>query len=222
MGTFERALEKLKSYENNSDIKTDVDAKSNRKYKKAKEHEDSDYSYKLSAAKRKANECRTPIISSDNSDESGEETVLPPLPNPPYRLPRKFSDPRLTAVSSRLSMSSSDNENSHSRSSGVERFYLHTSLKTKAETMLGKRFSLQSEENEQLISLSLSTNEQSLRLSTIKKKAETQHFKRNIFADNSPHLNAETSSFMYHDKQTELPSKRSTEIDFGGDFDISN
>ena len=221
LGTFERALKKLKSYENNSDINTDVDAKTNRKYKKAKKHEDSDYYYKLSATKRKAYECRTPIPS-DNSDESGEETVLPPLPSPPYRLLRKLADPCLTPVSSRLSKSSSDNENSLSRSSGAKRFYSNTSSKTKVETMLTKRFSLQSEENEQLISLSPSTNGQSLRQSTIKKKAETQRFKRKMFADNSPQLNAGTSLFMNQNKQTELPSERSAEIDSGGDFDISN
>ena len=50
-----------------------------------------------------------------------------------------------------LERSESENslsDNSLSRSSGAKRFYSNTSSKTKAETMLTKRFLLQSEENE--------------------------------------------------------------------------
>lgn len=85
-------MDKLKSYENDSEISTDPDAKSNRKFKKLKTHSESDFEYKQILKKKELkSKSLTPFKVS--SIDEGKKNNLPSCPQ--LIQPKKLKSPSI-------------------------------------------------------------------------------------------------------------------------------
>ncbi|XP_043468221.1 uncharacterized protein LOC122502304 isoform X2 [Leptopilina heterotoma] len=117
--TFQRAMDKLRSYENESEVSTDPEAKSNRKIKKLKTHSDSDFEYKKNPkTKELKSKSLTPFKVS--SIEESKKNNLPSCPefNQPKN-PKKPSIVKSQKVSLLLYSQNRKDQGSFAKNSSI-------------------------------------------------------------------------------------------------------